>query len=186
MLDFPANPTYGQIYASGPFQWKWDGEKWINGYGSSSIVTSVAGKTGDVILVHSDISDWNSAPITYANLPPEVQQVPLAFPIAGLVPPGAFINIIMPWVVTVAANLAGTVAYQGTRTTTNATFIFNKISAATTPLGSVTITSTSPTSAILAGSGGSLAVGDVLQLQAPAVADATLADMCITLLVSRT
>ena len=29
MIDFPASPTIGQIFASGAFSWRFDGAKWV-------------------------------------------------------------------------------------------------------------------------------------------------------------
>ena len=29
MIDFPASPTTGQIFTSGPASWRWDGTKWV-------------------------------------------------------------------------------------------------------------------------------------------------------------
>jgi len=123
--------------------------------------------------------------IAYSQLPAEVQQLPIAFPFQGKPGSGELMHLVLPFAISLPAGLTGAVVYDATQATANAVFTFNRISSGVlTQLGTVTITPASHSSCVLAGAGGTLIAGDVLQRVAP-TQDATLADGCITLLAMR-
>jgi hypothetical protein len=112
--------------------------------------------------------------------------VPIVFPFTGKPPAGLMVNVPVSIPLAVPAGLSGSTVYANTPASAGAVFTFNRIRSGTaTPLGTVTITPTSHTSCTLAGAGGSLAIGDDLQIVTPASPDASLADLGVTLLTTR-
>jgi len=121
---------------------------------------------------------------TYAQLPIEVSQVPIAFPFGGKPGASAVVNVPMAMSLTIPAGLTGTRVFASTGPSGTPTFTLNRI-VGTTPTSIGTIQFTGQTTATLSGAGGTLNAGDTLQIVAPSSQDANLADCSITLLAAR-
>lgn len=149
--------------------------------------TGAAGATGATGPPGTTSFSGLTGTATFSQLPPEVALVPIAFPFPGKPGAGAIVNVPMAMSLVVPASLAGATAYDTTKATASSVFTVNRITGGTTitSIGTATITSASNTSVTLAGTGATLAVGDVLQVIAPSVQDATLADVSITILTNR-
>jgi hypothetical protein len=107
--------------------------------------------------------------------------LPLSYILSGKPKASAFFNSVIAVPLTIPANFAGTVVYASTRPTANAIFTVVQITGGVnTTVGTITLTPAS--SPVLSSQAAiSLAPGDVLQLHAPSVSDATLSDVGITI-----
>jgi hypothetical protein len=110
--------------------------------------------------------------------------VPIAYPFSGKPGTSARINVPVGILSVIPASLTGSLAYASVAATADATFTVNKVSGgSTTALGTIVMKASGTHT--FAGAGGSLAVGDILQLVAPATQDTTLADVGITIMTQR-
>ncbi len=157
-------------------------------------VTVAGGQSGPnvaaVVRIKPKLIVSPAAAPTLAQLPASVQAVPVPFVLPGKPAAGQVYNIPIVIPLLLPANLAGTATCDGTHTTADAVFTINKISGASAATAATVtirppsgagqdITQRSTQDAV------NFAAGDILQLVAPAPADATLADIGITLLMQR-
>ncbi len=177
----PSSPIEGELWWSltdGKL-YIWTSTAWAEAVGTGA--TGPAGPAG------SNAFGDLTGTADFSQLPASVQQLPLGFVMAGKPTTGQVFNFPMAMAVTIPASLTGTKVYDTTLATSSAIFTVNKIVSGNTitSIGTVTITTTNHFSCTLAGAGGSLAAGDVLQIVCP-TQDATLSDIGITILAART
>ncbi len=122
-----------------------------------------------------------------ANLPSSVCKIPTAFVIPGKPSAGEVLNNPVPITASIPAGCAGSVAYAGTAPAADATFTLNLIHGTSPPASvcTIKITAGSHATVTLAGAGGTVAVGDVMQMVAPATQDAAMTNVGVSILVSR-
>ena len=112
--------------------------------------------------------------------------IAISFPFSGKPAAGAMINVPIAFPIRLGQWLGGSVSCAGVAATNSTAFKLYKVDAAgvETEIGTVDFDSSRPNGA-WSGSSGSLAVGDVLRMKAPAVQDATLADVGLTVWAER-
>lgn len=132
-----------------------------------------------------EVVDFAGPPIGYPQLPEELRQLPISFPFTDKPGTGTTVNVPMGFAVTVPVGLAGARTYAGVKPAVGSTFTLNRVAGGVvTELGTVTLTPATNTSRDLAGPGGPLAAGDVMQIVAGA-SDANAADIGITIMANR-
>ena len=112
--------------------------------------------------------------------------IAISFPFSGKPAVAAVINVPIAFPIKLGQWLGGSVSCAGVAATNSTAFKLYKVDAAgvETEIGTVDFDSSRPNGA-WSGSSGSLAVGDVLRMKAPAVQDATLADVGLTVWAER-
>jgi len=122
---------------------------------------------------------------TYAQLPTEVAQVPVALPYVGKPTASMMVHVPMSMALTLAANFAGSVGFAATPPAATATFtVYRVVSGTPTSIGTVAI-STAGAFTFTAASGTTFNAGDVLRVTAPSSQDANLSDLAITFMATR-
>lgn len=104
----------------------------------------------------------------------------VAFSFPGLPAVSQQSNLVTALEFVIPANFTGSAFYAGTAASAAVSFTISQVvSGVNTIIGSVT------SAGVFSGAGGTLAVGDVLRVTAPAAQDATLADVAISILAAR-
>lgn len=159
----------------------------INVKGATGAAVNVAANT--TVIVFCDGTDCLGVTIpgvTYANLPVEVQNVPIAYPFSGKPLASQIVCVPIAQSLTMPVDFTGGIGYSDTNASASAVFTLSYLRGGVpTTIGTVTFTS--------AGSGGTfstqaavnLLTGDILKLTAPASQDGTLANVGITFMTKK-
>ena len=134
----------------------------------------------------TELRTLSSSVGSYASLPSEVQDSPIAIPFAGAPASGAVVHIPLVHALTLPADFAGTVGYAGTVATSSAAFAIAYIRAGSpTSIGTVTFGIGASGATLSTQAAVSLLTSDILRITAPSPADATLANVAFTLMLKK-
>jgi hypothetical protein len=171
-----------------------NGSLWVQATGSGSGVTSLNGRTGGVTLTAIDVVNalgytplGSTTNLAYTSLPPSLKLLPFVYTSPGLQVANQqvwTIPVTVPF--TFPANFVGSYAVAGTAPNTTASYTL----AYTRGITTTTIGTINYSAGIKAASFTSAAytalVGDIITLTSPPVQDASLANLGIVVLGTRT
>lgn len=164
---------------------RWNGSAW-------EFVTPKSGwrardRNASGFIYHTGTSWAEEHPsITYADLPAEVQNLPVAFLFSEKPVSGQKVIVPIVQVTTIPANFVGTIGYFQTLAAAPADFVLSLIHAGTiTALGTVTFTGSSNLGTL--SNQGSIVIpaGDMAMLEAPIVQDSSLANGGVTFMFKK-
>ncbi len=159
----------------------------------------VGGATGSTVtvppqsmrLIYCDGADCLSvtagiSSVSFPELPAAVQNAPITIPFVGSPAASREVHIPLGQAYTLPADFAGTVGYAKTVPAADAVFTIAFVRAGSpTTIGTVTFAAGSATLTRSTQAAVSLLATDTLRITAPSPADATLADLAITLMLQK-
>lgn len=170
-LDFPNSPLTGQVFTGGGGAWLWDGTKWI-----SAVAQLPPGADGDQLIFQG--TEWTAQRPRYI----------VSCYVPGLLTSNQFMLFHrFPKAVTFPAGFAaylGLLSEAAAATPCTATTTLTIAQAAPTVflnIGTVTFNPGSGNGAFAMSDPVTFAQGDIMRLRAPTTADATLADVFVTI-----
>ncbi|MGE4043598.1 MAG: hypothetical protein AB7F35_02000 [Acetobacteraceae bacterium] len=160
------------------------------------VVGAVTGSTvtvppASLRLIYCDGTDCITvtaavASVSFADLPAAVQNAPIAIPFVSTPAAGREVHIPLGQAYTLPADFAGTIGYAKTVPTADAVFTVALVrTGSPTTVGTVTFAAGSSTLTLSTQAAVSMLATDTLRITAPSPADATLADLAITLMLQK-